>query len=166
MAVGANIIAGRIDPNQSCTWVFLLSNCLMHSREQARAMRTLGPSGAEFGVIVVDDDLAVRTSLKFLLESEGFTVRSYATGAALLGAGELTSCGCLVVDQQMPGISGLDLIDLLRSRHYSGPAILITSDPNLSVRARAKKASVPIVEKPLLGNALLQKIRDVADRGS
>jgi hypothetical protein len=48
-----------------------------------------------------------------------------------------------------------------RHRHVSAPAILITGDPSLTVRERARKASVPIVEKPLLGNALLQKIRDV-----
>jgi FixJ family two-component response regulator len=65
----------------------------------------------------------------------------------------------------MPGMSGLDLIDLLRSRHFSAPAVLITSDPSRSVCARAGKASVPIVEKPLLGNALLQKIRDMASDG-
>jgi CheY-like chemotaxis protein len=65
----------------------------------------------------------------------------------------------------MPGMSGLDLIDLLRSRHFSAPAILITSDPSPPVRARAGKASVPIVEKPLLGNALIQKIRDMAGDG-
>jgi len=116
-------------------------------------------------VIVLDDDLAVRNSLKFSLEIEGFTVRSYASGAELLGAGDLTDCRCLVVDQHMPGMSGLDLIDMLRSRHFSAPAILIPGDPSPSVRARAGKASVPIVEKPLLGNALLQKIRDMAGDG-
>ena len=92
-------------------------------------------SAPGFVVIVLDDDLAVRNSLKFSLEIEGFTVRSYATGAELLGAGDPAPCGCLVVDQHMPGMSGLDLIDLLRSRHFSAPAILITSDPSPSVRA-------------------------------
>jgi len=116
-------------------------------------------------VIVLDDDLAVRNSLKISLEVEAFTGRSYATGAELLGAGDLTACGCLVVDQHMPGMSGLDLIDMLRSRHFSAPAILITGDPSPSVRARAGTASVPIVEKPLLGNALLRQIRDVAGDG-
>jgi two-component system, LuxR family, response regulator FixJ len=122
-------------------------------------------SAPGFVVIVLDDDLAVRNSLKFSLEIEGFSVRSYATGAELLSGGDPTSGGCLVVDQHMPGMSGLDLIELLRSRHFSAPAILITSDPSPSVRDRAGKASVPIVEKPLLGNALLRKIRDVADDG-
>ena len=118
-----------------------------------------------FVVIVLDDDLAVRNALKFSLEIEGFTVRSYATGAELLDAGSVAPCDCLVVDQHMPGMNGLDLIDLLRSRHFAAPAILITSDPSPFVQERASKASVPIVEKPLLGNALLRQIRDVAGDG-
>ena len=111
-------------------------------------------------VIIIDDDLAVRNSLKFSLEIEGLTVRSYATGAELLSAGDLDLCSCLVVDQNMPG-NGLDLIGLLRARHVVAPAILITSHPSPSLRERARTAGVPIVEKPLLGNALLDKIRDV-----
>jgi two-component system response regulator FixJ len=112
-------------------------------------------------VIIIDDDLAVRNSLKFSLEIEGLTVRSYATGAELLSAGDLDLCSCLVVDQNMPGMNGLDLIGLLRARHFAAPAILITSHPSPSLRERARTAGVPIVEKPLLGNALLDKIRDV-----
>jgi two-component system response regulator FixJ len=117
-------------------------------------------------VIVIDDDFAVRNSLKFALEIEGLTVRSYATGAELLSAGDLALCNCLVVDQNMPGMNGLDLITLLRARHFAAPAILITSHPSSSLRERAQQAGVPIVEKPLLGNALLDKIRDAVGVGS
>jgi FixJ family two-component response regulator len=112
-------------------------------------------------VIVIDDDLAVRTSLKFSLELEGLTVHSYGSGTELLSADDLAVCSCLVVDQNMPGMSGLDLIALLRARHVAVPAILITSHPNPSLRERARKAAVPIVEKPLLGNALFDTIRGV-----
>ncbi len=130
---------------------------------QAKAMKKQGePSASDFVVVVVvDDDLAVRNSLTFSLAIEGFTVRGYATGDELLHAGDLASCDCLVVDQTMPGLSGLDLIAKLRDRHVAAPAILITSQPSLSLRQRAEKADVPIVEKPLLGNALLDRIRDV-----
>jgi two-component system, LuxR family, response regulator FixJ len=125
-------------------------------------MKRRGESSiSDFVVIVVDDDVAVRNSLKFSLEIEGLTVRAYATGYELLNAGDLTSCNCLVVDQKMPGMSGLDLIAKLRDRHIVAPAILITSRPSLWLRQRAEKAAVPIVEKPLLGNALLDRIRDV-----
>jgi FixJ family two-component response regulator len=156
----------QIEPDQSGAPVFLLSDSLMQPSARAKAMRAHSELSAPgFVVIVLDDDLAGRNSLKFSLEIEGFVVRSYATGAELLDAGSVAPCGCLVVDQHMPGMNGLDLIELLRSRHFSAPAILITSDPSPSVRERAGKASIPIVEKPLLGNALLREIRDMAGVG-
>jgi two-component system, LuxR family, response regulator FixJ len=118
-------------------------------------------SSSSLIVIVIGDDLAVRNSLKFWLETEGLTVRSYATGADLLSAGDLARCDCFVIDQKMPATSALDLIAQLRDRHLTAHAILIASHPSLSLRERAEKADVPIVEKPLLGNGLLDKIRDV-----
>jgi two-component system response regulator FixJ len=110
---------------------------------------------------VVDDDPAVRNSLKFSLEIDGFVVRAYSDAKALLGEGELARFNCLVVDQNMPGTSGLDLVAELRHRGIVVPVILITSHPPKVLVARASEADVPIVEKPLLGNALLEKIRDL-----
>jgi len=111
-------------------------------------------------VIVVDDDPAVGNSLKFSLEIEGFVVRLYASGADLLYDRNRPECSCLVIDQKMPGIAGLDLIFKLREQHVRTPAILITSHPNRELARRAAGANVPIVEKPLLGNALIDRIRD------
>lgn len=111
-------------------------------------------------IIVVDDDPAVRNSLKFSLEIEGFLVRLYASGSELLGDRDIPLCSCLVVDQRMPGIAGLDLISKLREQAISAPAILITSHPTTELSRRAAGANVPIVEKPLLGNALMERIRD------
>ncbi len=115
-------------------------------------------------VVVVDDDPAVRNSLKFSLEIEGFIVRTYANSAELLDARDLQICSCLVIDQRMPGMSGLDLIDRLRERHISVPAILITSHPTAFLSQRAARADIPIVEKPLLGNALVHEIRGACAR--
>src|SRR5436190_23520578 len=78
-------------------------------------------------VIVVDDDPAVRNSLKFALEIEGFAVRTYACATELLDSTDLHFGRCFVVDQKMPGMTGLDLIGQLRARRISAPAILITS---------------------------------------
>jgi len=117
-------------------------------------------------VIVISDDLAVRNSLKFWLEIEGLAVRGYVSGADLLGAGDLARCDCYVVDQKTSAMSGLDLIAQLRDRHFTAPAILIASHPSLLLRQQAEKADVPILEKPLLGNGLLDKIHDmVSGRG-
>lgn len=109
-------------------------------------------------VIVVDDDHAVRKALQFSLETEGFTVRAFADGSALLRESELDKCGCFIIDQNMPGMNGLDLIDRLRDRKILAPAILITTGPSQVLRERAVGAGVCIVEKPLLGNILLDEI--------
>jgi len=109
-------------------------------------------------VVIVDDDPAVCNSLKFSLEIEGFAVHVYESGSELLSEPVLPDCSCLVVDEKMPGIAGLDLIISLRNRHIATPAILITSHPDAALARRAANANVPIVEKPLLNNALLELI--------
>jgi two-component system response regulator FixJ len=115
-------------------------------------------------VAVVDDDPAVCGSLKFSLELEGFMVRAYGSGAELLDADNFAECSCLVVDQRMPEMTGMELIDRLRQRQVLTPAVLIVSHSNAALSARAAKARVPIVEKPLLGNALLDRIREACRR--
>jgi two-component system, LuxR family, response regulator FixJ len=111
-------------------------------------------------IAVVDDDPAVCNSLKFSLELEGFAVRTYRSGAELLQAGNIGDCECFVVDQRMPGMSGLDLIASLRQHEIAAPAILVVSQSNDALHARAAKAAVPIVEKPFLSNALVERIRE------
>jgi two-component system response regulator FixJ len=123
-------------------------------------MKNQGELASSGLIVIVGDDLAVRNALKFWLEIEGLTVCSYATAAELLSAGDLPRCDCLVIDEKLPATSGLHLIVQLRKRHFSAPTILVTSQPTLSLRDQAKKAGVPIVEKPLLGNRLLDTIRD------
>jgi two-component system, LuxR family, response regulator FixJ len=115
-------------------------------------------------VAVIDDDAAVCNSLKFALELEGFTVRTYASGAELFGAGDIAGCDCFVVDEKMPSMSGLEVIAQMRNQHISAPAILIISQPSASISARAAKSHVPIVEKPLLGNSLVERIQEACSR--
>ena len=115
---------------------------------------------------VVDDDPAVRNSLKFALEIEGFRVCLYASVAELLTARDLYTCDCLVVDQRMPEISGLDLIGILRQRQVFSPAVLITSHPSAILKARAAMVHIPIVEKPLLNNILVDTIRASCTQGN
>ena len=112
-------------------------------------------------IAVVDDDPAVCNSLKFSLELEGFVVRIFHSPSELLAADQCRKCGCLIIDQRMPEMSGMELIAHLRERKVATPAILIVSHLNAALGARAASANVPIVEKPLLNNALVEKIREV-----
>jgi two-component system response regulator FixJ len=114
-------------------------------------------------MIVVDDDSAVRNSLKFILEVEGFQVRIFSSGEELLNEDSLPDASCLVVDYYMPGMNGLELVAHLRNRNVLIPAILITPAPNQNLRNRAAAAGVPIVDKPLLGSRLLDSIRMAFD---
>jgi len=83
----------------------------------------------------------------------------YASGSELLSQHAMPSCNCLVIDQKMAGMTGLNLILQLREQHVSAPATLITSQPNNAVARRAAGANVASVERPLLGNSLMDRIR-------
>jgi FixJ family two-component response regulator len=110
-------------------------------------------------VIVVDDDDAVRQSLKFALEMEGLNVRLYESGDALLADSNLPLSGCLVIDYYMPAMDGVELIDRLRGRSVRLPAILITARATKDLRRRAARSGFrEVLEKPLEDGALIDCI--------
>jgi FixJ family two-component response regulator len=111
-------------------------------------------------VIVVDDDLDVLSSLKFAFEIEGFRVQTHASAEALLDDGALPDHGCLVLDQQMPGLNGLALLQRLRELGHRLPAVLITT-PSAGLARQAAAAGVTIVEKPLTCDTLVSKVREL-----
>lgn len=114
-------------------------------------------------IVVVDDDQAVLSSLQFLLETEGFNVRTFDSGSALLAAGELPEPGCAVIDYHMPGMTGLDVASQLRKRHPHLPMVLITGRPDFDLTSRARALGVGcVVEKPLLENTLLDWVKHFA----
>jgi FixJ family two-component response regulator len=121
-----------------------------HSREAVGLKRLM---------IVLDDDSAVRNSLKFLLTIEGFEVRSYASPMELLNDASLPVFHCLIVDLHMPEMDGLDVVEELRERKNCPRAILVTSHPNAAIRERAAKLGVPFVAKPFHGTELVDAIR-------
>jgi two-component system, LuxR family, response regulator FixJ len=115
-------------------------------------------------IIVVDDDAAVRNSLKFALELEGLTVRAYEDAGAVLADAALPAEGCLVVDYYMPTMNGVDLIKCLRRRHVDLPAILITAKATDTLRRSAVQAGFrKVLEKPLEDSSLLDSIRGALD---
>lgn len=101
-------------------------------------------------VCVVEDDAAVRSALKFSLETEGLQVRVHAGASSLLDDPELPSCRCLIVDYRMPVVDGLELVEALGARGVTAPVIMITGRATRGLRARAAKLGVHLVlEKPL-----------------
>jgi two-component system, LuxR family, response regulator FixJ len=119
-------------------------------------------TGGKNIVFVVDDDLAVRESLKFSLELEGLIVHVCATGAELLRHADLPQARCLVLDAQMPLTDTFEILDGLTALRARLPVILLTSRATAALRLRAAAAGVRyILEKPLLDNSLLARIQDV-----
>jgi two-component system, LuxR family, response regulator FixJ len=110
-------------------------------------------------VILVDDDPAVTHALKFSFDLEGLDVVSYRDAESLLAHRDLPGRACLVLDQNLPGMDGLSLLQTLRARGVHMPAVLITTHPRPGLRDRAAVAGVPIIEKPLLTDALLTTVR-------
>jgi two-component system response regulator FixJ len=111
-------------------------------------------------VYVVDDDAAVLGSLRFLLETDGFAVRTFRNATALLNAASQPGADCYVIDYKMPGINGIELADRLRQSDGGTPVILITGYPDANISARAVAAGVKdVILKPLLDENLIKRIR-------
>jgi two-component system, LuxR family, response regulator FixJ len=113
-------------------------------------------------VFVVDEDRAVRESLKFALGLEGLAVRVCGSGAELLQHSDLPLAGCLVMECKMPIMDGFEVLDSLDARGTKVPVILLTSYATEAFRRRAATAGVKyILEKPLLNGSLLDRIHKV-----
>lgn len=108
---------------------------------------------------LVDDDPAVRHALSFAFETAGISVATFSDGESALAAPDQQAWRCLVLDQRLPGVSGLGLLERLRAAGVSAPCFLITTHPSRDTRSRASLAGVEIIEKPLLDNQLLSKVR-------
>ena len=110
-------------------------------------------------IVLVDDDAALPQALKVSLEIEGFQAETCETGEELVAHRLPEGEACLVLDYKLGGMSGLDALETLRTRGVDLPAILITSNPKPGTRARAQRVGAAIVEKPLLGDLLIAKLR-------
>ena len=112
-------------------------------------------------VHIVDDDDAMRDSLKWLLESRGLEVELYASGDEFLKSFDNGFCGCLVLDVRMNGMSGLDLYERLPARGCTLPVIFITGHGDVPMAVSAlKKGAVDFIEKPFNDQDILGLIEE------
>jgi FixJ family two-component response regulator len=111
-------------------------------------------------VYVVDDDTDVLGSLRFLLETDGFDVRTFRSGAALLNGIVTGDIHCFVIDYKMPAMSGIELAGRLRKRDIDTPIILITGYPDGSIEEKATAAGIHhVLLKPHFEESLAMRIR-------
>jgi two-component system, LuxR family, response regulator FixJ len=126
----------------------------------------MSSSPAKPVVYVVDDDPGVLGSLRFLLETDGFDVKTFGSGAALLNAVAPNGADCFVIDYKMPNMNGINLANRLRNRDIGVPIILITGYPDDSIPAKAAVAGVHhVLLKPHLEESLVTRIRETVQEG-
>jgi FixJ family two-component response regulator len=118
-------------------------------------------------ISVVDDDEAVRRTTTLLIESFGFRAATFESAEAFLQSGHLHDTSCLVVDVQMPGMSGLQLQSHLAAAGRGIPIIFITAYESNDFRRRAMKAgAAAFLGKPFSDEQLLQTIHSALEHHS
>ncbi|MES9812064.1 MAG: response regulator transcription factor [Candidatus Thiodiazotropha sp.] len=111
-------------------------------------------------VFVVDDDQAMRNSLKWLIESVSMQVETFESADAFIKSYYPGRSGCLLLDVRMPGMSGLELQEYLRANRIAIPVIIITGHGDVPMAVRAMKSgAVDFIEKPFNDELLLESIR-------
>jgi RNA polymerase sigma factor (sigma-70 family) len=116
-------------------------------------------------VFVVDDDLSVRSSLKFLISTVGLQVESFDSADAFLHRKPPDAPSCLVLDVRLPGLSGLDLQRELAARNMRIPIVFVTGHGDIPMSVRAMKAgAVEFLTKPFHDQDLLDAIRIALER--
>jgi two-component system response regulator FixJ len=116
-------------------------------------------------VFVVDDDPAIRESLRWLIESVGLNVKIFTTAQEFLEGYDPSLPGCLVLDVRMPGMSGLDLQNELAARKVNIPILIITGHAEVPVAVRAMKAgALDFIEKPFSDQLLLDRVRRAIEK--
>ena len=115
-------------------------------------------------VFIVDDDLCVRHSLSQLLQTEHLKTACFASADDFLAACGPSPDGCLILDVDMPGMSGLQLQDELALRHIHLPIIFLTGFADIPMAVRAmRKGAVDFMAKPVNGKSLLERVHSALE---
>jgi FixJ family two-component response regulator len=113
-------------------------------------------------ISIIDDDPSVRAATNNLVRSYGYSAHTFASAEDFLQSAHLNDTSCVIADVQMPAMSGVELLILLRTKGHRVPFIFITAFPDEGVRARALKAgAVCFLAKPFDGPVLISCL-DVA----
>ena len=116
-------------------------------------------------VFVVDDDLSVRESLVALLHHEGWRTEAFETAQHFLNRPRTTSPSCVILDVNLPDLSGLDLQERLRAEHVEMPIIFLTGYGDIPLSVKAMKAgAAEFLTKPFVDSVLLDAVRGAIQR--
>jgi FixJ family two-component response regulator len=116
-------------------------------------------------VFIVDDDPSARNGLALLVRSAGWQCEAFASALEFLARPPFSGAGCLVLDVCLPGMTGIELRDLLAGDNKSLPIVFLTGHGDLPMGVDAmKKGAVDFLQKPVDDEALLEAIRRALER--
>ena len=116
-------------------------------------------------VFIIDDDPSVRKGLSRLLRSVGEAVETFSSAEEFLARKRFDGVGCIILDVQMPGLSGMDLQSELCKAEYSMPIVFITGHGDIPMSVDAmRKGAIHFLTKPIDDNDLLKAIREAIDK--
>jgi FixJ family two-component response regulator len=116
-------------------------------------------------VFVVDDDVAVRESVNSLIRWAGWSVEVFATAGAFLSRATVDAPSCLVLDLDLPDMSGLDLQRRMAESGHEMPTVFITGHGDIATTVQAMKAgAIEFLTKPFVDTALLHAVEDGIER--
>jgi FixJ family two-component response regulator len=128
-------------------------------------MKASSMAGATSAVVVVDDDISVRESLELLITEAGWRAELFASAEEFLARPRPVGASCLILDVNLPELSGLELQKRIAADHSAMPIIFITGHGNIPMTVQAMKAgAVEFLTKPYTSEVLLGAVRSALER--
>ena len=119
----------------------------------------------KFRILVIDDEAAIRDSLRMTLEYEGYECLGAATGQEGLAMAEREAPDLVLLDVKMPGMDGIDVLERLRSMNESLPVVVVSGHGTISTAVEAtKKGAFDFIEKPFASDRVLVSLRNALDQ--
>lgn len=120
---------------------------------------------SKYTIAVVEDDVSFRRAVERLLRASGFEAHTFGSAEEFLGSAAPESHACLILDLQLPGMSGFELFDQLIASGQPRPAVFITGQDADSVRERAARIPGTVyLRKPFIGAVLVEALRSMLKR--
>jgi two-component system response regulator FixJ len=115
-------------------------------------------------VFIVDDDPLVLNALSVVLSREGYQVTGFAEGASFLAAARARTPTCIILDVQMPGQSGLDILKELNAQQYPAPIFIISGVGDIPMAVEAiKSGALDFIEKPFDAATVVTRVREAVE---
>jgi FixJ family two-component response regulator len=133
------------------------------SRQNASEAAFMSNTGSG-AIFIVDDDHLVLNALSVVLSREGYQVTGFGEGASFLAAAKAQTPACIILDVQMPGQSGLDILKELNAQNYPAPIFIISGVGDIPMAVEAiKSGALDFIEKPFDAATVVTRVREAIE---